>query len=148
MNVLYNATTGSIYGLLDEGGLLEISRRTVEQVRAEDPTVDLQVVTLKEARAAIRLFEDGRYLKEVVPITEDVYREALEGMPPEKYESAGGVVIFRQEERLTGDITGHYACIGREDGDDWYGFANFRTTEPYSKIALAFREAFAKACTP
>ena len=52
-------------------------------------------------------------MKEWTEITEDQYMEALEVLPPEKWMSNSGVSFFRMCEYNYGDMTAHYAQIGK-----------------------------------
>jgi hypothetical protein len=65
-------------------------------------------------------------------ITDQLWDDALNVLPPEKWETVDGVNIFRISERLTGNITAHYARTGFHSR---YFMANRRTSTPYAQLA-------------
>ena len=83
-----------------------------------------------EALKRISEAEEGIYIKPWTEITEEVYMEALECLPPEKWQTVNEVNLFRMSEYTTGIITAHYA---RFDGR--YFTANRRTSDAYQKMS-------------
>ena len=86
---------------------------------------------IDEAQAA-------HYLNDWKEITADEWQDALEVLPPEKWQTVAGVEIFRMMERLTGNITAHFARIG-----DRYFCANRRTSADYADLAAEVASAAA-----
>jgi hypothetical protein len=86
--------------------------------------------TLDDACEEITAIDNSRYLKPFVEITEEIYDEMLECLPPQKWQTVDGVNIFRMMEYLTGNITGHYVSY-----EGKYYMANRRTTVDYAEIA-------------
>lgn len=83
-----------------------------------------------EALKRISEAEEGIYIKPWTEITEEVYMEALECLPPEKWQTVNEVNLFRMSEYTTGSITAHYATFGKR-----YFTANRRTSDSYQKMS-------------
>ena len=91
------------------------------------------VFEIKEIEAAWELVNQAqgeKYLSEWQEITPDRWDDMLNILPPEKWQTVAGVEIFRMSERLTGNITAHFARIGER-----YFEASRRTSEDYGDLA-------------
>lgn len=77
-----------------------------------------------------------KYLSDWQEIDAERWGDMLEILPPEKWETVAGVEIFRMSERLTGNITAHFARIGER-----YFEANRRTSESYAEMAAQVARA-------
>jgi len=71
-----------------------------------------------------------KYIKPFREITKEDWWEALEVLPPEKWQTKGDVEIFRMIPHQTGNITAHYARYGKK-----YYYANRNTNIDYDDIA-------------
>lgn len=85
--------------------------------------------TLDYACEEIDRINDERYIKPFQEITEQIYHEMIECLPPDKWQTIDGVNIFRMSEYMTGNITGHYVNY-----EGKYYMANRRTTTAYADI--------------
>ena len=106
--------------------------KTVTEYLAENPGA--VYMSFDEALDKISAAEQSKYIKPWMEITEDQWTDALEVLPPEKWQTVNGVELFRMSERPTGDITAHYARIGGR-----YFTANRRTSDKYEKLAQEVR---------
>ena len=91
------------------------------------------VFELMEIDAACDLVnraQGEKYLSDWQEITAERWEDMLNILPPEKWQTVAGVEIFRMSERLTGNITAHFARIGER-----YFEANRRTSEDYGDLA-------------
>lgn len=103
--------------------------------RAEtDPP--FEIMLLDEASALIEHVNLQKHVHPWREIEKETWWNALEVLPPEKWQTVAGVEIFRMMEYLTGDITAHYARLG-----DRYFCANRSIKTPYEKIAAEVFEA-------
>lgn len=150
MNAIYNRTTGRIQSTVytDKAGIERVqytgSGRYDPATGQRDVTPDLTLVEyiathdddldVLPLSAAIELAEAAsvaRYCSGWHEISADDWQEALNCLPPENWQKVLGVSIFRCSERLTGNITAHYAQVGSR-----YWCANLPTTTRYTEIAV------------
>lgn len=74
--------------------------------------------------------EDDVYINKWVEISEDDYMDALECLPPQKWQTVDGVNFFQMSEHTTGNITAHYAVHKGK-----YYTAHRRTSAKYEDLA-------------
>jgi len=103
-----------------------------EYLKANPGTV---AISFDEALERIAKAEDAAYIKPWTEISADAWMEALEVLPPQKWQTVDGVELFRMSEYTTGNITAHYARTG-----DRHFCANRRTSDAYEKLAAEIRE--------
>lgn len=84
-----------------------------------------------EVLSRIKTTEECVYIKPWSEITEDQYMDALECLPPQKWQTVDGVNLFRMSEYTTGSITAHYARFNSK-----FFTANRRTSDAYDKLAF------------
>ena len=101
---------------------------TVPEYLSEKP--DAVCISFDDALERIAKAEDAAYIKPWTEITEDQWMDALEVLPPQKWQTVNGVELFRMSEYTTGNITTHYARIGER-----CFCANRRTSDAYEKLA-------------
>ena len=78
----------------------------------------------------IREAQDKNLIGEWEEITEEIWGEALNCLPPEKWKTVNGVNIFRMCEYYTDNLTTHYASLkGR------FFKAMRRTGDSYTELA-------------
>lgn len=70
------------------------------------------ILPLDDAVKKIRALDRAEYCKPWVEISKETWWDMLEVLPPEKWQTVGGVEMFRMSEYTCGNITGHYARIG------------------------------------
>ena len=81
------------------------NQRIVEQQGA--PAMHYEAMTYEAYKAAERREYLSRPLRE---ITEDKYHEALDALPPEKYQHSGGMERFLMSEHWSGPYTEQYVA--------------------------------------
>ena len=102
--------------------------KTVAEYLAGNPgTV---CISFDEALERMTKAEESAYIKPWTEITQEQWTEALEVLPPEKWLTVNGVELFRMSEYTTGNITTHYARMGKR-----CFCANRRTSDSYEKLA-------------
>lgn len=101
---------------------------TVEEYLLENP--GFRVESWENVKNLIEALQDKHLIGQFTEISEEDYDEALECLPPQKWETVDGVNIFRMSEYTTGNITCHYT---RYNGKHYS--ANRRTSTPYAQIA-------------
>jgi hypothetical protein len=89
-----------------------------------------QIVTLDDAADQIEEINRAQYCGPWIEIDVETWWDALEVLPPEKWQTVGGVELFRMMEYLTGSITAHYARLGSR-----YFTRNASTATPYAQLA-------------
>lgn len=111
---------------------------TVSEYLAENP--GFMCLSFDEALNRIAKAEQAEFIKPWIEISLDTWTEALECLPPQKWQTVDGVEIFRMSEYMTGSITAHYARVG-----DRCFFANRRTTDAYQAMAKEIAALTSKA---
>jgi len=89
-----------------------------------------QVLTIDDAADQIEEINRVQYCEPWKEIDEETWWDALEVLPPEKWQTVGGVELFRMMEYLTGSITAHYARLGSR-----YFTKNACISTPYAQLA-------------
>jgi hypothetical protein len=89
-----------------------------------------QIMPLEDAMPLMEEAQRARYCRDWQEITEEEWGDALEVLPPEKWETVRGVNIFRMCEYLTGNITAHYAKLRGK-----FFTRNCSTRETYEELA-------------
>jgi hypothetical protein len=89
-----------------------------------------QIMPLEEAMPLMEEAQHAKYCSDWKEITEEEWDDALEVLPPEKWETVRGVNIFRMCEYLTGDITAHFASLRGK-----FFARNCSTSETYEELA-------------
>ena len=89
-----------------------------------------QIVTIDDAADQIEEINRAQYCGPWREIDEETWWDALEVLPPEKWQTVGGVELFRMMEYLTGSITAHYARLGSR-----YFTRNASIATPYAQLA-------------
>jgi hypothetical protein len=79
---------------------------------------------------------DAQYIGAWEKIPEKKWDYALNVLPPEKWMTVKGINIFRMCEKLTGNITAHYARAKLTDGRELFFTANRRTSDSYDTLAM------------
>jgi hypothetical protein len=77
-------------------------------IKREAGSPELQIMTLDAALPLMEEAQKSKYCGNWQEITEEDWHDALEVLPPEKWETVRGVNIFRMSEYLAGNITAHY----------------------------------------
>ena len=88
------------------------------------------ILPFDKAIELIEAEQEKRYINPWTEIKEDDWYENLGVLPPEKWQTVNGVNMFRICEYLTGNITAHYARVGKR-----YFTANRRTLNSYETLA-------------
>lgn len=117
-------------------GECEYTKRPVPDFLKEHP--GSVVVSFEHALKLIEEAEDLRYLNPWKEISEETYWDALECLPPEKWETCNGVTFFRSMEYETGLITAHYAKTKGK-----YHFAMRRACPSYQDMYVEFMKQLA-----
>ena len=94
---------------------------------------EFKLITWDELAPILKAFDD-ELLTPWQEITDQLWDDALNVLPPEKWETVDGVNIFRMMEYYTGNITAHYARTGGR-----YFTTLRRTSTPYAEIAAEVR---------
>jgi hypothetical protein len=89
-----------------------------------------QIMPLDDAMPLMEEAERAEYCGDWKEISEKEWEDALEVLPPEKWETVRGVNIFRMCEYLTGNITAHYAKLRGK-----FFARNCSTSENYEELA-------------
>ena len=121
--VVYTDTQGVERCAYGENGDL-----TVTEYLAKNP--GLVCLSFDEAMGRMSKAEESAYIKPWTEISEEAWTEALEVLPPQKWQTVDGVELFRMSEYTTGNRTTHYARI---DGRCFC--ANRRTSDAYKNLA-------------
>jgi hypothetical protein len=104
-----------------------IERLNSELADGQEP---YQVMPIDDACEMIYQVNRAKYCGPWKEIDEETWWDALEVLPPEKWQTVSGVEIFRLMEYLTGTITAHYARLGTR-----YFVRNISINTPYKTIA-------------
>jgi hypothetical protein len=104
--------------------------KTLAEYMTDKTGQGLEVMPYEMAAPMIDAAQVARYCKPWREITEKDWWENLEVLPPEKWRTVRGVEIFRMSEYTSGNITGHFARIGKR-----YFSANRDTRTEYNDIA-------------
>lgn len=88
------------------------------------------ILSIDEALDKITKAQEQRYCTGWEEVDQETYDEALEILPPQKWQTVRGVNIFRMCEYTCSNITRHYAALNGR-----YFRAELPTTTPYSEIA-------------
>ena len=91
-------------------------------------------ITWEEAIQHLERAQDKQYTKPFREISKEDYEEALNCLPPEKWER-DEFEIFRMSEKLISNITAHYVLYKNK-----CFVANRRTSTPYSEIKKEIAE--------
>jgi hypothetical protein len=102
---------------------------------------EYELMTWDEAMPLIEAASEAEYCTGWEEIEKQVWWDALEVLPPEKWRTVAGVEIFRMCEYLSGNITAHYARL-----EDRYFSRNCRNTVPYADIAAEIAD-ICRRCT-
>jgi hypothetical protein len=105
-----------------------ILARLNSNLREGEPA--FQILTIDEAADQIEEISLAQYCGPWKEIDEETWWDALGVLPPEKWQTVGGVELFRMMEYLTGSITAHYARL-----DSRYFTRNASTATPYAQLA-------------
>ena len=111
-------------GELFENLLIELNNKR------EAGSPEFEIMLLDEAVPLMEESQKTKYCGAWVEITEEEWQDALEVLPPEKWETVRGVNIFRMCEYLTGNITAHYAKLQGK-----FYVRNCSTDETYEELA-------------
>jgi hypothetical protein len=98
--------------------------------KREAGSPEFQIMTLDAALPLMEEAQKSKYCGNWQEITEEDWYDALEVLPPEKWETVRGVNIFRMSEYLAGNITAHYAKLRGK-----YFTRNCSTSETYQELA-------------
>ena len=98
--------------------------------KREAGSPEFQIMPLDSAVPLMEEAQKAKYCGDWQEITEEDWYEALEVLPPEKWETVRGVNFFRMCEYLTGNITAHYAKLRGK-----YFTRNCSTSETYEELA-------------
>ena len=98
--------------------------------KREEGSPEFQIMLLDSALPLMEEAQKAKYCSDWQEITEDDWYDALEVLPPEKWETVRGVNLFRISEYLTGNITAHYAKLRGK-----YFTRNCSTSETYEELA-------------
>ncbi len=91
-----------------EGDKVHYSNLTLEEYKASlDP--DVLILPIDDAVNLLRQEQDKQLITEWTKITKKQWDEALDCLPPEKWEVVNGVEFFRCCEYHCSNITSHYA---------------------------------------
>lgn len=91
---------------------------------------EFQIMPLNSALPLMEEAQKAKYCSDWQEITEEDWYDALEVLPPEKWETVRGVNLFRMCEYLTGNITAHYAKLRGK-----FFTRNCPTSETYEELA-------------
>jgi len=92
------------------GELFENMLRELNE-RREVGSPEFQIMPLDDALPIMEEAKKSKYCGDWREITEEKWWDALEVLPPEKWQTVRGVEIFRMCEYLSGNITAHYARL-------------------------------------
>ena len=106
----------------------QYSGQTVPEYLKEHPNT--VCISFDEALKKIHEEEEKIFITAWKEITEEEWMDALECLPPEKWETVSGVELFRMSEYTTGNITAHYARLNNK-----YYYSGRRTSNSYEKLA-------------
>jgi len=98
--------------------------------KREAGSPEFQIMLLDTALPLMEEAQKAEYCSDWQEITENDWHDALEVLPPEKWETVRGVNLFRMCEYLTGNITAHYAKLRGK-----YFTRNCSTSETYEELA-------------
>lgn len=86
--------------------------KTLEEYMADKAGQGLEVMPYDMAAPMMEAARIAEYCKPWREITKEQWWDALEVLPPEKWQKVAGVEIFRMSEYTSGTVTGHYARLG------------------------------------
>lgn len=95
------------------------------------------VGTWDEIYPMILSAEEKEFILLWVEVTEKDFLEALECLPPDRWQRIDGCEFFQMSERLTSDITATYAKI-----QDRFFCANRRESDNYEKLLAEINNQF------
>jgi hypothetical protein len=98
--------------------------------KREEGSPEFQIMTLDSALPLMEEAQKAKYCSDWQEITENDWHDALEVLPPEKWETVRGVNIFRMSEYLVGNITAHFAKLRGK-----FFTRNCSTSETYEELA-------------
>tara|TARA_Y100001963_G_scaffold141737_1_gene210328 strand:- start:215 stop:682 length:468 start_codon:yes stop_codon:yes gene_type:complete len=104
-----------------------------EQYLQANPKASL--MPLDEAVEQIQKINQAEYCKPWEEVSEQSWWDMFEILPPENYVNRGDWEMFRIQEYSTGNITAHYARIGKR-----YFFAERQTTASNSELLKELQE--------
>ena len=125
-----------IYSFITRSGRTAWGGETVAELRAKYPGALVQVLPFVEAYAQQHAADISRHCRPWEEITEEQHDEALNVLPPEKWQRSHGWSAFRMCEYMTGQITGHYFHVGGRY------FTALRECGPYEPMLLEIRAQF------
>lgn len=100
----------------------------------EYKTEGFEIMTLDAACDLIEKAQEARYHAPWEEITEEEYRDALECLPPMRWNKVSGIEFFQMSERYEGEWTATYANIGER-----YFKALRQTFDKYVDLAAELR---------
>lgn len=133
--VIYTPGTTHIETVV-KNGICAYTKKPASDFLKEHP--GSVVISFEHALKLIAEAEDLIYQKPWREISEEKYWDALECLPPEKWETCNGVTFFRSMEYETGLITAHYA---KTEGK--YYFALRRVCSSYDKLTKEIQKQLA-----
>ena len=119
-------------------GICHYTKKTVDEYLKELGS-NFSCIPFEDALDLINEAENANFIDPWKEISVDDYDCWLGVLPPEKWENAGGVSLFRISERLTGNITRHVGAIKTQYGIRYFT-ANRRTSESYKDMAKQINE--------
>jgi len=125
VDVAYKPGELHIQTVFDENGRSIYGGKGADTYRA----LGYEIMSLDRASDLITEEQHKTYCKGWTRISEEAWYEALEVLPPEKWQTIGGVEMFRLMEYTTGAITAHYARIG-----EYYYCCNESIFTDYEKL--------------
>jgi hypothetical protein len=105
--------------------------KTLAEYMGDKAGQGFEVMPYEMAAPMMEAAQIAKYCKPWREITEKDWWDNLEVLPPEKWRTVRGVEIFRMSEYISGNITGHFAKIGKR-----YFSANRDTRTEYNEIAV------------
>jgi len=116
--------------------------KTVDEYLADKSGRGLEIMPYEMAAPMMEAAQVAEYCKPWQEISEEKWRDMLEVLPPEKWQTVKGVEIFRMSEYTSGNITGHFARLG-----ECYFSANRDTRTEYSDMAAEIADIVSNAQT-
>ncbi len=96
---------------------------------------DFVCISLDDAVNQIHEVHEKIYIKPWQEITEDEWTDALEVLPPMRWQTVNGVNFFQCSERMTSNITATYATVNNK-----YFMTYRRTSQPYNDLSKEIGE--------
>lgn len=131
MRCIYKPGETCIQSLVREDDVVEFVNLDYREYLKQHP--EFVCIDFDDAMERIRAIQD-KSLGILEEITPDKFDDAMNVLPPEKWETVDGVEIFRMMEYTSGTITRHYMRHKRQ-----YFAADYRISTDYQEIARAVR---------